>query len=364
MSGNVTQAAIVQGLAQLGIEPVCHVMVHASLSKFGHVEGGAQTVVDALREVTGQGGAAIVPSFCNAIREDYYPLRQCGPECPKGLCTSREPGHTGKIGETVREQPDSLRSCHPSFSWVGVGDDVEYLLEGHVHSPTPCGKDSPVFRLMERDGIVLLLGVGVNSVTNFHAIEDIRNVPYLSAVDQWHRHSPYTIGGRRIQYKFPQLLHKALDGAGIIRNTQIGKSTCLAMRARQVGSFLWLATEDDPWCMALRPGRDGYEPEQDAAVKTARMLAVWQQNPDTQAWRQFLEASKAPVEPVRFEPAASPATRCPAYRGVARGYHRCAANDIPPWESFADFPVDEPGVATCGRCNWPHLYGDPTPTVH
>ena len=355
MSGTVTQAAIVQGLAQLGIAPVCHVMVHASLSKFGHVAGGAQTVVDALRQATGNDGAAIVPSFCNAIREDYYPLRECQHTCPQPLCTSQERGHTGKIGETVREQPDALRSCHPSFSWVGVGDDARFLLEGHGNSPTPCGNDSPFFRLLQRDGIVLLLGVGVNSFTNFHAIEDVRNVPYLSAVDRAHRHSPYTVGGRRIQYKYPHLLHAALDDAGLIRSTRIGQSTCLAMRARQVASFLWLATADDPWCLALRPQGDTYDPDRDAAAKTARMLEVWQQDPDTAAWQRFLEASRQPVDPAMFTPATAPATNCPAYRGVARGYHRCAANDIPPWETFDQFPADEPGVATCQHCNWPQI---------
>ena len=30
-----------------------------------------------------------------------------------------------------------------------------------------------------------------------------------------------------------------------------------------------------------------------------------------------------------------PATDCPAYRGVVRGFHRCAANDVPPWEKSA-----------------------------
>ena len=355
MTAPVTQAAIVQGLARLGITPTCHLMVHASLSKFGYVEGGAETVVAALRQATGKAGALIAPSFRNAIREDYYPLRECEHACPQPLCTSTERGHTGKIGETVREQPDALRSCHPAFSWVGVGDDARFLLEGHGHSPTPCGHDSPFFRLLQRGGIVLLLGVGVNSFTNFHAIEDVRNVPYLSAVDPAHRHSPYTVGARRIQYKYPDLLHAALDDAGMIRSTQIGRSTCLTMRARRVASFLWMASADDPWCMALRPGRAGYEPEADAVTKTARMLEVWQNDPDTNAWQQFLEASRRPVNPVAFIPADAPATGCPAYRGVLRGYHRCAANDIPPWESFDTFGADDPGVATCQQCNWPQL---------
>ena len=366
MSDTVTQADIVTGLARLGIEPTCHIMVHASLSKFGHVDGGADTVVAALREAAGEAGAVVIPSFRDSIRSDYYALRQCGPECPQTLCPSTERGYTGKIGETVREQPDALRSCHPTHSWVGVGGDAAFLLEGHGRSLTPCGTDSPFFRLMQRDGIVLLLGVGVNSITNIHAVEDARNVPYLSAIDPPRRHATYTTSGRRIQYKETELLHEALTAADLPRSTRIGAATCLAFNARDLGSFLWLATEDDPWCLVLRPdpgagaraGGRSYEPGEDARGKTQRMAAVWRENPDRNAWRLLLAASHAPRDPVLFAPTDTPQTQCPAYRGVVRGYHRCAANDMPPWESFDTFPADEPGVATCQHCNWP-LQHDP-----
>jgi len=360
MADTVTHSQIVAGLADLGIRPTSHLMIHASLSRFGHVEGGAPTVVAALREAAGAEGAVIVPSFRDAIRSAHYALRECESSCPRTLCPSRERGFTGIIGETVREQEDALRSCHPTHSWVGVGAGARFLLEGHGKSPTPCGKESPFFRLMQQDGVVVLLGVGFNSLTNIHAVEDIRNVPYLSAIDRKRRHATYTTSGRRIQYRFPELLERACEAAGIIRSTQIGAATCHALRARDLGSFLWVITEDDPWCLVLRPTREVYEPRSDAQRKTARMVQAWRDKPHRDAWTVFLDASARQPEPVCFAPAPEPQTQCPAYRGLARGYHRCAANDLPPWEKFEDYPSDEPGVATCQQCNWPHVEHSPT----
>lgn len=352
MSHEVNLHEIVTGLARLDARPTCHLMVHASLSQFGRVAGGAMTVVKALRDAAGQDGAVMLPSFRGAIRSEYYGMRQCRSVCPQKLCPSRERGYTGTIGEAVREAPDALRSCNPTHSWVGVGGDARFLLEGHCQSLTPCGRESPFFRLMERDGTVLLLGVGVNSITNIHAVEDARNVPYLSAFDSQRRHATYTTSGRRIQYRYPDLLYQALQACGLIRTTKIGAATCHALQARQLGAFLWVVTEDDPWCLVLRPRGHRYDPASDAAAKTAGMVAAWTRRPDEAAWQRLLTASRLPITPAPFAAAESPRSDCPAYCGVIRGHHRCAANDLPPWEKFEDYPADEPGVATCDACNW------------
>ena len=222
MSTTVTKEDIVQGFARLGIEPISHVIVQASLSRFGHVEGGAETVVAALRESTGDEGAVLIPAFLDAIRSDHYALRECRPDCPRTLCPSNERSYTGKIGETVRQRPDALRSCHPTHSWAGIGGGASALMERHSESPTPCGKGSPFFPLMERDGFILQIGINV-SFTNLHTIEDVLNVPYLSAIDPPRRHATYTTSARRTQYTHPQLLHDAIEGAGILRSTQIGQ---------------------------------------------------------------------------------------------------------------------------------------------
>jgi aminoglycoside 3-N-acetyltransferase len=351
--GNLDKAGLISALAGLQLRAPCHVMVHASLSALGVVDGGASTVVAALRDMAGPEGAVIIPSFRDAIRSDHYALRECQEKCPQVLCPSREPGHTGIIGETLREQPDALRSCHPTHSWVGIGGGANFLLEGHRHSLTPCGKESPFFRLMQKNGAILLLGVGVNAITNVHAVEDARNVPYLSAVDPPRRHATYTTSGRRIQYVYPDLLFSVFREAGILRSGRIGASTSHLIDARALGSFLWVVTEDDPWCLVLRPKGDHYEPFQDACAKAARMVRVWQNQPDHEAWQLLVERSHQQEKPVFFEPTKNPVTQCPAYRGPIRGYPRCAASDIPPWEKFEDYPRLEPGVATCDQCNWP-----------
>lgn len=350
----ITQTDILAGLAQMNVRPTCCIMAHGSLSKFGHVDGGAGALVAALRRAAGDAGAVIVPSFRDAYRSDYYALRQCASDCPQTLCPSRERGYTGIIGETVREQPDALRSCHPTHSWAGVGGSAAFLLEGHRNSPTPCGHDSPFFRLMERDGVILLLGVGVSALTNVHAVEDARNVPYLSAIDPPRRHATYTTSGRRIQYRYADLLHDVLSRAGILRTTTIGQAACHAIGARDFGSFLWTATEDDPWRLVLRPRGMEYDPAADAARKCAAMLEAWTRGADRNAWRRLLDESRKPRAVIYFQPAPAEQvqTLCPAYRGVIRSHHRCAANDLPPWEKFEDHPPDEPGVATCQQCNW------------
>ena len=43
------KSQLVQGFGNLGMNPPCRLMVHASLSSLGHVEGGAETLVAALR---------------------------------------------------------------------------------------------------------------------------------------------------------------------------------------------------------------------------------------------------------------------------------------------------------------------------
>ena len=211
-------------------------------------------------------------------------------------------------------------------------------------------------QLMERDGTILLLGVGPKSITTIHAVEDARNLPYLSAYDSANRHATYTTSGRRIQYVYPHLLHALLNEIGMLRLGKVGSSISYLLSARKLGAFLWVATEDDPWCLVLRPRGKVYEPFQDACAKVVRMAKAWRANPDHDAWQLLLEQSRKDRKPIMFEPAEQPATNCPAYRGLLRDYHRCAANDIPPWEKLEDYP-DDPGVATCDQCNWPKKHG-------
>ena len=57
----VTKKDIINGLTQMGLRSGMIVEVHSSLSSFGYVVGGAQTIVDALMEVITPAGTIIMP---------------------------------------------------------------------------------------------------------------------------------------------------------------------------------------------------------------------------------------------------------------------------------------------------------------
>ena len=62
-SEQITKKHIQNGLRKVGIENGDVVFVHSSLSSFGHVEGAADTVIDALVETVGNEGTIVMPAF-------------------------------------------------------------------------------------------------------------------------------------------------------------------------------------------------------------------------------------------------------------------------------------------------------------
>jgi aminoglycoside 3-N-acetyltransferase len=75
--------------------------------------------------------------------------------------------------------PNVLRSLHPTHSVAAFGSLAAQLTAGHALSSTPCGAHTPYAKLLEQDGQVLLLGVGLKNLTVFHTVEALANLPYL-----------------------------------------------------------------------------------------------------------------------------------------------------------------------------------------
>jgi aminoglycoside N3'-acetyltransferase len=96
----VTFSDLVSGFRGLGLAAGDMVMVHSSLSSFGHVEGGAPTVVSALLEVLTEGGTLVVPTFSKYSYDEPVWDRE------------HTPSLMGAISETVRAWPGALRSSH------------------------------------------------------------------------------------------------------------------------------------------------------------------------------------------------------------------------------------------------------------
>lgn len=64
----VTAAQTCADARRLGLGPGAVALVHSSLSRLGHVVGGAEAVVDALLEAVSPGGTVLFPTLTGSQR--------------------------------------------------------------------------------------------------------------------------------------------------------------------------------------------------------------------------------------------------------------------------------------------------------
>ncbi len=167
----ITQTQLSEGFAALGVPQGGKLLVHSSLKSLGHVDGGADTVIDSLLAVLGPAGTLLVPTLTGS--------EQFSPQNPPTFDPAQTPSWTGAIPETLRKRPVAVRSLHPTHSAAAIGADAALLLAGHVHSVTPCDEWSPYGELARRDdGYILLIGVTHSSNTTFHHVEELAGLPY------------------------------------------------------------------------------------------------------------------------------------------------------------------------------------------
>ena len=76
----------------------------------------------------------------------------------------------GIIPETFRKQKGVVRSSHPNSSFAAWGENKEYIIQDN-HLDYQMNEKSPLGRLYELDGHILLLGVDYNRNTSMHLAE-------------------------------------------------------------------------------------------------------------------------------------------------------------------------------------------------
>jgi len=168
----------VRGLRELGIGRGEVLMVHSSLSSFGYVEGGAETVIAALQEVIGAEGTLLMPSYGDFRGGEYGKVQ--GNEVIFDVRTS--PSQMGKITDVFWRLPEVRRSLHPTHCTAAWGQLRDELLAGHEHCRWSCGYGTPLYKLKEVGGKILLIGVDHRVNTFIHTIEDTGPTPSTTSV--------------------------------------------------------------------------------------------------------------------------------------------------------------------------------------
>ena len=182
-----TRKDLVNAFTEVGLCAGMNVMVHSSMRCLGYVVNGALDVIDAILEVLGDDGTLLMPAHTGQLTDpgDWQqpPVPEKYVETIRQCMRSFDPKTTpvrnrGIIAQTFLAYPYVFRSSHVLNSVAAKGKDAEYFTEVHdLHASE--GMNSPLGRLYEREGYILLIGVGLNSCTAIHLAEFIRDVYYL-----------------------------------------------------------------------------------------------------------------------------------------------------------------------------------------
>ncbi len=200
-----TRTSLAENLRELGLREDMVVLVHSSLSALGWISGGPVSVLHALQDVLTPSGTLVMPAH-SADNSD--PASWQDPPVPAGWVDTiratwpafdarRTPTRgMGRIAELFRTWPDVRRSDHPAVSFAAWGRCARTVVDGHTLD-NGLGEGSPLARIYDLDGRVLLLGVGHDRNTSFHLAEyRTRRSPattQAAAVDEdgervWRRH--------------------------------------------------------------------------------------------------------------------------------------------------------------------------------
>src|SRR5690606_7869867 len=95
----------------------------------------------------------------------------------------RTPSNVGTLAEYFRTRPGTIRSLHPTHSICGTGKRTAELLADHARDFTPCGPHSPLTKLPEVGGQILMLGCSLRPNTSMHGVEELVEPPYLFGPD-------------------------------------------------------------------------------------------------------------------------------------------------------------------------------------
>lgn len=184
-----TKAQLVEDLRELGLREGGNVLAHTSLRSIGKIEGGAETLVAAFREVLGPTGTLLVPTFTfdhvdptssehrDASPTDLERMRTLVPPYEEALPASSV-RWTGVFPDVVRQQPDSVSSHHPLVSFAAIGANAAFVTQNAPYH-YPLGSNSPLARLHQIGGDILLIGVSHRVNTSLYLAEIWADVPYI-----------------------------------------------------------------------------------------------------------------------------------------------------------------------------------------
>lgn len=236
----VTGDVLAGGLHRLGVRQGMMLEVHCSLSSFGHVEGGADTVIDTLMATVGEGGALAMPAFRLSpglpLTDEDRALGLTGKI--RILSENEERSAMGIVSDTFRRRPDTVLG-HGIFRVCAWGKGAKQHSESFQ-------------RIIDGQGYALLLGVDIYSLSAMHYVEDAlpdeicgRFRPSEAALEKYPEDRWMTEAWTPDCKPWLKIQDQAY-AAGLITDTRIGDAKCMFFEVRPVIELYRKALQECP----------------------------------------------------------------------------------------------------------------------
>jgi len=155
-----------------GIKQGDVLLVHSSLKRLLFIiyekydfRATPQTIYDSLLLALGDEGTLVLPLFnFDFPNTKFFDIRNT-------------PSHMGVLTEVGRNDPKSIRTGHPIYSFAVVGKQVKEFQS--IDNYSGYGTDSPFAKIKELDGAIAAIGLtDQDCMTSYHFVEEQNLVDY------------------------------------------------------------------------------------------------------------------------------------------------------------------------------------------
>lgn len=252
-----THSQLVRDIKALGVKHGQTLMLHSSMKAVGAVMGGPDVILQALCEALNPDGTLMmyvgwqdIPDLVLELpaetREIYYA------EHPAfDPATARAVRDHGILAEFFRTWPNTYRSQNPEASIVAAGNQAQYITRDHPFD-YGYGAGSPLAKLVEMRGHVLLLGAPLDTITLLHYAENKAQLRHKNVI---HYQCPILRNGKKVwievedfdtgdphdDYSFEQIVGEYLK-LGRVKQGKIGSANSYLFDASDLTEFAinWL----------------------------------------------------------------------------------------------------------------------------
>jgi aminoglycoside 3-N-acetyltransferase len=151
-------------LDHLGLRTGDTVFVHSSMDQL-NLGFPFYRALALLQTVVGSRGTLLFPTYPQLSSYEFLSRAET-------FDVRQTPSYTGILTEFARRQRGALRSLHPTKSVCAIGPGARELTSTHQLSPYPYDSCSPYYKIIERSGKIVGLGVSTANLSFVHCVDD------------------------------------------------------------------------------------------------------------------------------------------------------------------------------------------------